>query len=68
MGTYTTIDIKKLKILTEEEIEEAANILSEELKELVNTHVDSMADVLVVGLVLPLTQNILNLTMKENQQ
>lgn len=50
MGTYTTIDIKKLKIATEEEIEEAANTLAGELKELVATHVDSMADVLVVGL------------------
>ena len=49
-GTYVTIDIKKLKIATEEEIEEAANTLSEELKELVNTHVQSMEDVLVVGL------------------
>lgn len=49
-GTYTTIDIKKLKIATEEEIEEAAKTLAEELKELVSTHVDSIADVLVVGL------------------
>ena len=49
-GTYVTIDIKKLKLATEEDIEEAGNTLSEELKELVNIHVDSMADVLVVGL------------------
>ncbi len=49
-GTYVTIDIKKLKIATEEEIEEAANVLSEQLKELVNLHVGSEADVLVVGL------------------
>ncbi|MDE5830219.1 MAG: hypothetical protein K2H53_00465 [Clostridia bacterium] len=45
-----TIDIKKLKIATEEEIEEAANTLANELKELVNIHVDSLADALVVGL------------------
>ncbi len=49
-GTYVTIDIKKLKIATEEEIEKAAEVLSNELKELVNTHVDSLADALVVGL------------------
>ena len=50
MGTYVTIDIKKLKIATEDEIEEAANTLAEELKELVNIHIDSAEDVLVVGL------------------
>lgn len=49
-GTYITIDIKKLKIATEEEIEETANVLSEQLKKLISSHVDSMADVLVVGL------------------
>ncbi len=47
-GTYVTIDVKKLKIATEEEIEEAANVLAEELKELVNAHVGSMEDALVV--------------------
>lgn len=50
IGTYITIDIKKLKIATYEEIEEAANVLANELKELVNMHVDSLSDALVVGL------------------
>ena len=49
-GTYITIDIKKLKLATDEDIENAANVLSENLKELVNLHVQSMDDVLVVGL------------------
>lgn len=49
-GTYVTIDIKKLKIATEEEIEQAANVLSDELKGLVNMHAEAQADVLVVGL------------------
>lgn len=49
-GTYVTIDIKKLKIATNEDIENAANILSEELKELVNMHIKSEEDVLIVGL------------------
>ncbi|MCI8396692.1 MAG: GPR endopeptidase [Clostridia bacterium] len=45
-----TIDLKKLKIATTEEIENAANTLAEELKELVNTHINPQDDVLVVGL------------------
>lgn len=39
-----------MKIATEEDIEEAANTLTEELKELINAHVDTAADALVVGL------------------
>lgn len=50
IGTYITIDIKKLKIVTEEEIEEISNILAEELKGLINTHIEKESDVLVVGL------------------
>ncbi len=50
IGTYITIDIKKLKIVTEEEIEEISNILAEELKSLIDTHIDKASDVLVVGL------------------
>ena len=49
-GTYVTIDIKKLKIATDEEIEKAANVLSDELKGLVNSHISSQDDVLIVGL------------------
>ena len=50
IGTYITIDVKKLKIATEEEIEETSNVLAKELKTLINAHIDSSADVLVVGL------------------
>lgn len=49
-GSYITIDIKKLKIMAEEEIEEAAKVLSDELRQLVNAHIESQEDVLVVGL------------------
>lgn len=49
-GTYITIDIKKLKIATQEEIEDAVNTLAEALKELVSAHIDKMDEVLVVGL------------------
>ncbi len=50
IGTYVTIDIKKLKTLDTEEIDKASNTLAEEIKELVNKHAQSMDDVLVVGL------------------
>ncbi len=50
IGSYITIDVKKLKIATEEEIEETSNILAEQLKELINLHINSKEDVLVVGL------------------
>lgn len=49
-GTYVTIDIKKLKIATLEDIEESANVLADELREVVNNHIDTTSDVLIVGL------------------
>lgn len=50
MGTYITIDVKKLKIAQDEEINKAAETLSNELKKLVDTHIDKQGEVLVVGL------------------
>ena len=50
IGNYITIDIKKLKIAQDEEIEKAAEILSNELKKIVDLHVDNKGEVLVVGL------------------
>lgn len=49
-GNYITIDIKKLKIAQEEEIEKAANTLSNELKQILDNHIDKQGEVLVVGL------------------
>ena len=49
-GTYITIDIKKINLLTDEEIEEASNILSNELKKLIGEKVQYKEDILVVGL------------------
>lgn len=49
-GNYITIDIKKLKIAQEEEIQQAANTLAEELKKVLDTHIDKQGEVLVVGL------------------
>ena len=50
VGNYITIDIKKLKIAMEEEIEQAANTLSNELKKVLDEHVDKQGEILVVGL------------------
>lgn len=50
IGTYITIDIKDLKIAEEQEIQKASEIVTKELKELINKHVQKEGDVLVVGL------------------
>lgn len=50
IGTYITIDIKNLKIAGEEEIQKASEIVTKELKQLINKHTDKEGDVLVVGL------------------
>ena len=49
-GNYITIDVKKLKIAQEEDIEKAAGILANELKKVVDMHIDNKGEVLVVGL------------------
>ena len=50
IGTYITIDIKKLKIAEEEEIQKSAETLANELKEVINKHIAFKDDILVVGL------------------
>ena len=50
IGTYITIDIQKLRLAEEAEIQKSAEILSEELKEIINKHIKSKDDILVVGL------------------
>ena len=50
IGSYITIDIKNLKIAQEEEIEQAAETLSNELKKILDMHIDKQGEVLVVGL------------------
>ena len=50
IGNYITIDVKNLKIAQEEEIEKAGEILSNELKKIVDLHVEKQGEVLVVGL------------------
>ncbi len=50
IGTYITIDIKDLKVAEETEIQKASEIVTKELKELINKHVEKEGDILVVGL------------------
>ena len=50
IGNYITIDVKKLKIAQEEEIQKAAETLSKELKEVIGKHIDSQGEILIVGL------------------
>ena len=50
VGNYITIDVKKLKIAQEEEIQKAGETLSNELKKIIDAHIDKQGEVLVVGL------------------
>ena len=50
IGTYITIDIKDLKIAQEEEIQKASEIVTKELKGLLDKHTQKQGDILVVGL------------------
>ena len=50
IGNYVTIDVKKLKIAQEEETKKASETLSNELKKIIDSHIDKQAEILVVGL------------------
>ena len=50
IGTYVTIDIKNLKIATDEDIDKASNVVTDELKKIINSHCQSLDEILVVGL------------------
>ncbi|MDO5557584.1 MAG: GPR endopeptidase [Clostridia bacterium] len=49
-GNYITLDIKNLKIAQEEEIQQAAENLSKELKVLVGNSIKGEEEVLIIGL------------------
>ena len=49
-GNYITIDIKKLKIAQDDEIEKASEVLSNELRNILDAHIDKQGEILVVGL------------------
>lgn len=50
IGNYVTIDIRNLKIATEEEIEKAALNVNRELQTIINKHIKRTEDILIVGL------------------
>ena len=50
IGTYVTIDVKKLKLAGEVEIQKASEVVTEELKKIFDKHVQNRDDILVVGL------------------
>ena len=49
-GNYITIDVKKLKIAGEEEIQKASETLSNELRKIIDTHTEKQGEILIVGL------------------
>lgn len=50
IGNYITIDIKNLKVANEDEMQKASEVVTKELKALIDKHVSSKDSVLVVGL------------------
>ena len=49
-GEYITLDITKVKYMEEESIQEVSEILSKEIKKLVDKHIGNQDSVLIVGL------------------
>ena len=49
-GVYINIDMKKMRFANEEEIQKASETVSNELKSLINNHIQSKDDIMVVGL------------------
>ena len=47
IGTYVTIDVKKLKMAGEEEIQKTSEVLTDELKKIVEMHVNNQEDILI---------------------
>ena len=50
IGTYVTVDIKNLRLADDDEIENASNIISEELARIVDEKIGKQDEILVVGL------------------
>ena len=50
IGNYITIDVKKLKLATDEDIQKTAETLTNELKQIIDIHTDKQGDILIVGL------------------
>lgn len=50
VGTYITIDVKKLKIASDDDIQKASEVVTAELTKVLEKHIDKKDDILVVGL------------------
>ena len=50
VGNYVTIDVKKLKLAEDEDIQKASEVVTKELKKIIDIHTDKQGDILVVGL------------------
>ena len=50
IGNYITIDVKKFKLATDEDIQKTAETLTNELKKIIDVHVNQEGEILVVGL------------------
>lgn len=50
IGNYITIDIKKIKSMGEEEVQRASEVLTRELKSLIDDKIEKTGEILVVGL------------------
>ena len=50
IGNYITVDIKKLKIADNNEIQQASEVVTKELRSLLDKHIDKKGDILMVGL------------------
>ena len=50
IGNYITIDVKNLKIASEEDIQKASEVVTKELRKLIDKHINQKDDILVVGL------------------
>ncbi len=50
IGNYITIDINKLRLAQDEDIEKASQTLSNELRSIIDNHIDKKGEILVVGL------------------
>ena len=50
IGNYITIDVKKLNVATDEDIQKTAETLTKELKKIIDMHTDKQGDILIVGL------------------
>lgn len=49
-GTYITIDVKNLKIAGEDEIQKTSEVVTKELKNMIDQHIQKQGEILVVGL------------------